>query len=255
MASNKNNPNYYAIIPASVRYDNDLPPLARLLYAEISALSNQAGFCWATNKYFATLFESSARSISSLIGQLSDRGHIVVDLTTVGTRNIYLAEAIAENFHTPSKKLLPPLEESFLHNTKTNNKSNISSVDEATDSHDSGDIRKIYHLYLKWFKITDYQKATVEERQALLTTAEKKYKLTPKRRDAIKRRLDDAGLEMLATAIVGYAGEPWYQGDNDRGWTADLEKFICRSYEKVEEGAAKYEKSQTSSKKTNDPWS
>ena len=33
-------PNYYAVLPAIVRYDNDLKPNEKLLYAEIVALSN-----------------------------------------------------------------------------------------------------------------------------------------------------------------------------------------------------------------------
>ena len=38
---NENEINYYAIIPANVRYDINLKPNEKLLYGEITALSNQ----------------------------------------------------------------------------------------------------------------------------------------------------------------------------------------------------------------------
>ena len=75
-----NKPNYYAIIPANVRYDKDLSPNAKLLYGEITALSNAEGFCWATNAYFAGLYGMSTRHTSRMISQLNDKGFIVVEI-------------------------------------------------------------------------------------------------------------------------------------------------------------------------------
>lgn len=44
--------NYYAIIPAVVRYYNELTDKAKLLYGEITCLSSKEGYCFATNNYF-----------------------------------------------------------------------------------------------------------------------------------------------------------------------------------------------------------
>ena len=72
-------PSYYSVIPARVRYDKELRPLARLLYGEISALCNERGYCWAENHWFAELFEKTTKTISELINSLKNRGHIVVE--------------------------------------------------------------------------------------------------------------------------------------------------------------------------------
>lgn len=75
---------YYAIIPASVRYDKTLPPAAKLLYGEITALCNQRGLCWAENTYFANLYEVNVRTIQNWINALLNGGYIY--------RNIQYAE-------------------------------------------------------------------------------------------------------------------------------------------------------------------
>lgn len=68
----------YAITPADVLYDKDLPPMAKLLYGEITCLTKKDGFCWATNAYFAELHEMSKDRISKLISILEKKGYISV---------------------------------------------------------------------------------------------------------------------------------------------------------------------------------
>lgn len=69
-------PNYYAIISAEVRYDKNLTANAKLLYAEITALLNMNGECFATNKYFSNLYGKSIVTISKWIGELIVNGYI-----------------------------------------------------------------------------------------------------------------------------------------------------------------------------------
>ena len=82
-------PSYFAILTADVRYDKTLKPLARLLYAEITALCNKEGHCWAGNQYFADLYEVDKNTVSGWIGQLKTRGYITVQLEyKEGTKQI-----------------------------------------------------------------------------------------------------------------------------------------------------------------------
>ena len=67
---------YYAVIPANIRYDETLSPNAKLLYGEITALCNNEGYCWASNKYFADLYGVSIASIKRWIKALIDNGYI-----------------------------------------------------------------------------------------------------------------------------------------------------------------------------------
>ncbi len=74
----KENPNYYAIIPATIRYDKDLKPNEKLLYSEITALANKTGVCFATNNYFAQLYNVDKLTVSRWLKNLKDKKYIKI---------------------------------------------------------------------------------------------------------------------------------------------------------------------------------
>lgn len=76
MDEQKQKPGYWAVIPAAVRYDEKLTPNAKLLYAEISSLTDGTGYCFASNAYFQALFSLSERTIQNLLRALQVRGYI-----------------------------------------------------------------------------------------------------------------------------------------------------------------------------------
>ena len=80
---------YYAIIPANVRYDKSLSANEKLLFGEISALCNDKGYCWSTNKYFSDLYGVSQSSISRWISVLVSKKYLFVKtIYRKGTREI-----------------------------------------------------------------------------------------------------------------------------------------------------------------------
>lgn len=131
---------YYAIIPAIVRYNKKLTGNAKLLYGEITALTNEKGFCWATNQYFAELYGVSNKSISLWIKQLKEEKLITTKLNykenskEIANRFIWLLPLpmdgeFYENFPTPMENNFPtspqkgndPMEENVKENNTFNN--------------------------------------------------------------------------------------------------------------------------------------
>jgi hypothetical protein len=117
-------PNYYAIIPANVRYA-DLKPNAKLLYGEITALSNKHGFCFASNKYFAELYKVNKNTISSWISDLKNYGFITVKIE----RNVN--NQITKRCIGILKKMDNPIHEKLKYNnTSINTTSNNIYIKE-----------------------------------------------------------------------------------------------------------------------------
>lgn len=141
---------YYAVIPASVRYDEKLPMGARMLYGELTALANEKGYCWATNSYFAELYNVTTTTISNWIAKLEKQGHIHREIIykegskEIKERRIYITP-IKNNFNTPTKNFEEGIKENFNtpikkifkeNNTISNNTFNITEDIESTSSKD-----------------------------------------------------------------------------------------------------------------------
>lgn len=71
-------PSYYAIIPADVRYDENLKMSEKMMYGEITCLSSKTGECWASNNYFAKLYNVTPQAISKWIKNLENNHYISV---------------------------------------------------------------------------------------------------------------------------------------------------------------------------------
>tara|TARA_R110002020_G_scaffold2243_1_gene10481 strand:- start:777 stop:1412 length:636 start_codon:yes stop_codon:yes gene_type:complete len=125
----KEKPNYYAILTAEVRYNKDLTPNAKLLFAEITALCNMNGQCFASNRYFADLYGKSKTSISKWISQLVAFGYVSVAFTyKEGSKEIdnryisILNGGIEEKLNTPIEEKLKDNTTSINTNITYNNK-------------------------------------------------------------------------------------------------------------------------------------
>lgn len=115
----ENKKNYYAIIPAPVRYCKKLKANEKLMFGELTALANEKGFCFASNDYFANLYDVSKTSVSKWISNLEKNKFIRLKMIyqkgtkQIKERRIYIAPLlkktsipIEENFNTPVEEKL-----------------------------------------------------------------------------------------------------------------------------------------------------
>jgi len=115
-------PAYYGILPACVRYDNECTPMARIMYSEITALSNKNGYCNAGNDYFAKLYDVSTETVSRWISKLCKRGHVSIDADPVTghNRKLYpLNKNVIphdKKIKAPCQKDQGPLDKKIKHN-------------------------------------------------------------------------------------------------------------------------------------------
>lgn len=132
------NPSYYSIIPATVRYDNSLKANEKLLYGEITSLASATGACWATNAYFAKLYGVTNIAVSNWIKDLIDKGYLarkdikgpdgkeqkrVLCITPLNKS----LRGVKQNFNTPLKQI-------FKENNTSINNTSINKTHSADKS-------------------------------------------------------------------------------------------------------------------------
>lgn len=89
--------NYYAILPATIRYSKELSSSEKLLYAEITALTNKKGYCYAKNKYFAELYNVTNHTVSQWVSHLEKLKYLKIELirdskNEIKERRIYIID-------------------------------------------------------------------------------------------------------------------------------------------------------------------
>jgi hypothetical protein len=233
---------YYAHIPANVRYDQDLSANAKLLYGEITALTNHLGYCWATNGYFADLYQLSNRHISRMIGQLEAKGYILTEIKMQGKqvieRRIFIAvpmdknvytyghecqEGIDENVQTPiDKNVHTPIDKNVQENitvintTDINNTNNIkNNIKSQKKSESENEFDSLWKAYPR--KLGSKKKAR-ESYEKAIKKGETTYEQVQYGIEMYKKYID---YHKIAEEFIKH-GSTWF---NQECWSND---YTCK---------------------------
>lgn len=235
---------YYAVIPADVRYNKNLKDKAKLLYGELTALANEKGYCWASNSYFAELYEVSKSTISRLIKNLNEEGYINVELVYEGKeivgRKIYINSAtpISKNDNTPIRKNeytyeqeceegLSKIEHTPIRkNVKDNNTVLNNTINNTLDNTISKDIvssTDVQQIIKSW-NMLNLQKLIS------INPGTTRYK-------SLKARIKEYGLENMLKAIDSVKTSDFLKGQNKNNWIITFDWLIKpNNFTKVLEG-------------------
>ena len=124
-------PNYYAVIPADVRYDKDLRPNEKLLYGEITALAKKTGECWASNKYFGDLYDVQPNAVATWIRHLKEKNYIDIDYEYSGkeiTKRIIKIGGIQKDTTSYSKRYEGGIQKDSGGGIQKGEENNINSI-------------------------------------------------------------------------------------------------------------------------------
>lgn len=203
----KDKPNFYAVIPASVRYDNSLSSSEKLFYAELTAMSQKEGYCWASNSYFAELYGVKSPTISMWVKSLKENDHIIVEYEREGKqikgRKIYPIQKIEIPYSENRKGGSQKIERGYSENRKENN-------------------TRVNNTSINYLQFVDFWN----------DVNGCNLRITDKKREQIRARLSTFTEEEIKQSIKNRAQDDWINGEGSK-FKIDWNSY-WRNDEKVE---------------------
>lgn len=130
MNNTNNHQSFFITITAEVLYDKSLNPIEKLIFAEISSLTNKEGYCFASNKHFADIFDRNETTISTIINKLQKKQYIDIEILEKegNKRKIFLSCLLKNQKRSFEKSKEGSFEKSKHSNTVTSNTINKEKI-------------------------------------------------------------------------------------------------------------------------------
>ena len=224
-------PNYFAIIPAEVRYDNNLTPNAKLLYAEITSLLQMNGQCHATSDYFAEIYGVSRVAIQKWLKQLEENQYIERHTKRQNAENLKEIRWITIVNKVSKQKLTNP------------SKQKLTVINNLTDSNNNKTKVLDEEVKIFWNKLA---------KENNLPTIQA---ITPSRKKHLLARVKEVKdfEEFKSLLELNIKNSSFLKGENNRNWKVDFDWILNpTNFIKIIEGKYTNSKNNSSQDVNND---
>jgi hypothetical protein len=126
----------FSVIPTEIIINKEISSTEKLLYAVISSLTNEKGYCWASNQYLGDLIGISERHASRSINKLLQEQLIKVDIKDNSKRKITLINIIVGRTKMSrgvDKNVVGGRQKCRTNNIKEKDKDNIYIADKSAN--------------------------------------------------------------------------------------------------------------------------
>lgn len=240
-------PNYYSILTADVRYDKELKANEKLLFSEITALSNKYGYCTASNGYLADLYDVKKTTVSHWLIHLKEKNYIRIEIERndkkeIISRKIYpVSNPIVQKSNRYSTNNQAPIVQKSKENITSINNINISDKDNSESNNTNR------------FNYSKFINSINEE-------ANTNFRNSSNNRKLIHARLADGYTEEELIKVIKFKANQWKDNEKMKKYIAlttllrpsNFDKYI-QEVESSPEPQKKKEESSAKEEKRKDP--
>ena len=232
-------PSYWSILTAEVRYNAKLTDFEKVLFSDITALTNKNGYCTASNAYFSRVFKKTIRSISMSIKHLIENklltSQFIFDEQNkeIIERRLFIAchsmskgmykndeRGIEKNFQGYRKKFLGGIEKNFHRGIEKNFQDNNMNINNINMNKREGETSSPIAR-----KIEKFKKPLLEDIQTYMT-------------EYSEERKKDIDITNESEMMFNYyESNDWKVGKNKmKDWKASVRTWVIRSTSDYKKG-------------------
>lgn len=229
----------YAVIPNYILCNENLSDFDIRVYAIISQLANQNGFCYAKNEYLSQILNKTTISISNSINRIAKNGFFILEYDKFKNRKIYISKDFYER--DSEKTTIKTQENQSTAKRPIIQTQELNTIDDEPNLPFFIDL-EVWHKYLR-YKSERREVIGAMQKEQLFQTLAKMHEQGIDVNQAI--------LNSIANGYKGIFGEKQKVDINSQDYAMQKTREACERLAKIYEAKEKAECEANVSRETN----